>query len=95
MYEYDSLLDQDPYIQEQKDLERTLGRTEGRTESIKAFQDTIVEIVKICFPTLTELAQKNVIQLQNFDDLKQLVVQLSIAANQTAAQRLLTSIRIR
>ena len=88
MYEYDSLLDQDPYIREQKALVRTLGRTEG----IHAFQDTIVEIVKNRFPALTELAQKNVLQLQNFDDIKQLIVQLSIAANQTVAQRLLTSI---
>jgi hypothetical protein len=42
LHTYDSLLDQDPYIQEQKALERTLGRTEG----IQAFQDTIIEIVK-------------------------------------------------
>jgi two-component sensor histidine kinase len=92
LHTYDSLLDQDPYIQEQKALERTLGRTEGRIESIKTFQDTIVEIVKIRFPTLTELAQKKVMQLQNLADLKQLVVQLSISSDQVAAQQLLMSI---
>jgi two-component sensor histidine kinase len=92
LHTYDSLLDQDPYIQEQKALERTLGRTEGRVESIKTFQDTIVEIVKIRFPTLTELAQKKVMQLQNLADLKQLVVQLSISSDQVAAQQLLMSI---
>ncbi len=47
---YDSLLDQDPYLQQQKALERILGRTEG----IQAFQDTIIEIVKNRFPALVE-----------------------------------------
>jgi len=82
---YDSLLDQDPYLQQQKALERILGRTEG----IQAFQDTIIEIVKNRFPTLIELAQQRVVQIKQLDDLKQLVVQLSIAADQTAARRLL------
>jgi hypothetical protein len=82
---YDSLLDQDPYLQQQKALERILGRTEG----IQAFQDTIIEIVKNRFPTLIELAQQRVVQIKQLEDLKQLVVQLSIAADQTAARRLL------
>jgi hypothetical protein len=58
---YDSLLDQDPYFQEQKALERafgiTLGRTEAITEAIQAFQNAIVEIVKNRFPSLLDLAQ--------------------------------------
>ena len=82
---YDSLLDQDPYLQQQKALESILGRTEG----IQAFQDTIIEIVKNRFPTLIELAQQRVVQIKQLDDLKQLNVQLSIAADQTAARRLL------
>lgn len=82
---YDSLLDQDPYLQQQKALERILGRTEG----IQAFQDTIIEIVKNRFPTLIELAQQRVVQIKQLEDLKQLNVQLSIAADQTAARRLL------
>ncbi|HJT57903.1 MAG TPA: hypothetical protein VJ761_15480 [Ktedonobacteraceae bacterium] len=87
LHTYDSLLDQDPYIQEQKVLERTLGRTEG----VQAFQDAIVEIVKSRFPALTELAQRKVLQIQKLDVLKNLIVQLSIAANQTVAQSLLTN----
>ena len=82
---YDSLLDQDPYLQQQKALERILGRTEG----IQAFQDTIIEIVKNRFPPLIELAQQRVVQIKQLEDLKQLVVQLSITADQTAARRLL------
>ncbi len=84
---YDSLLDQDPYLQQQKALERILGRTEG----IQAFQDAIVEIVKNRFPTLVELAQQRVVQIKQLEDLKQLVVQLSTAADQVAARRLLMS----
>ena len=82
---YDSLLDEDPYFQEEKALERKLGLNEG----IQAFQRTIVEIVKSRFPALTELAQQRVVQIQEFDDLQQLVVQLSTVRNQTAARRIL------
>jgi hypothetical protein len=85
---YDSLLDQDPYIQ-QKALERALGTTLGRTEGIQAFQDAVVEIVKNRFPTLVELAQQRVVQIKQLEDLKQLNVQLSIVADQVAARRLL------
>ena len=69
----------------EKALERKLGLNEG----IQAFQKTIVEIVKSRFPTLTELAQQRVAQIQKLDDLQQLVVQLSTARNQTAARRIL------
>lgn len=90
---YDSLLDQDPYFQEQKALERafgiTLGRTEAITEAIQAFQNTVVEIVKNRFPTLLDLAQHRVMQIQEINALQRLVVQLSTARNQTTARRIL------
>ena len=82
---YDSLLDQDPYFQEEKALERKLGLNEG----IQAFQKTIVEIVKSRFPVLTELAQQRIAQVQHLDDLQHLSVQLATARNQTAAGRIL------
>jgi hypothetical protein len=82
---YDSLLDQDPYLQQQRALERALGRTEG----IQAFQNTIVEIVNNRFPTLLDLAQQKVVQIQEINALQRLVVQLSTARNQTAARRIL------
>jgi hypothetical protein len=90
---YDSLLDQDPYFQEQKALERafgiTLGRTEAITEAIQAFQNAIVEIVKNRFPTLLDLAQQRVVQIQEINALQRLVVQLSTARSQATAQRIL------
>jgi len=82
---YDSLLDQDPYFQEEKALERKLGLNEG----IQAFQRTIVEIVKSRFPALTELAQQRVAQIQELDDLQRLNIQLATVRNQTAARRIL------
>ena len=93
MQYYDSLLDQDPYFQEQKALERafgiTLGRTEAITEAIQAFQNTIVEIVKNRFPTLLDLTQHRVMQIQEINALQRLVVQLSTAPSQASAQRIL------
>ena len=91
LQEYDSLLDQDPYIQQQKALERALGTTLGRTEGVQAFQDAIIEIVKNRFPGLVKLAQQRVVQIKRLEDLKQLVVQLSIASDPVAARRLLMS----
>jgi hypothetical protein len=82
---FDSLLDQDPYVQEKIALERAL----ERNESIQAFQDTIVEIVKTRFPNLVELAQQRVVHIRKLDDLKRLNIQLSTASNQTAARRIL------
>lgn len=82
---YDSLLDMDPYFQEEKALERQLGLNEG----IQAFQRTIVEIVKSRFPALTELAQQRVAQVQELDDLQRLNIQISTARNQTATRRIL------
>jgi hypothetical protein len=86
---YDSLLDQDPYFQEQKSLERALGRTEGITEAIQAFQNAIVEIVNNRFPTLLDLAQQRVVQIQEINALQHLVVQLSTARSQASARRIL------
>ncbi len=82
---YDSLLDQDPYLQQQRALERAL----GRTEAIQAFQNTVVEIVKSRFPTLLDLAQQRVVQIQEIGALQHLVVQLSIARNYASARRIL------
>ena len=89
MQYYDSLLDQDPYFQEQKNLERAFGITLGRTEAIQAFQNTVVEIVKNRFPSLLDLAQRRVVQIQEINALQRLVVQLSTARNQATARRIL------
>lgn len=58
-------------------------------EGIQAFQDAIVEIVKHRFPALLKLVQRRVVEIKKLDDLKQLVIQLSTASDQTIARRLL------
>jgi hypothetical protein len=85
METYDSLLDSDPYIQQKVVLERAL----VRNEAIQTFRDTIIEITKIKFPALIELAQQRVTAIQKLEDLQQLTVQLATAPNQTAARRIL------
>ncbi|HEY6543238.1 MAG TPA: hypothetical protein VIZ18_20005 [Ktedonobacteraceae bacterium] len=85
MQTYDSLLDSDPYIQQKVALERTL----ERNEAVQAFRDTLIEITRNRFPTLTEIAQRRVAQIQTIESLQQLVVQLSLASDQATARRLL------
>lgn len=81
METYDSLLDSDPYLQEKLALERN--------EALQAFRNTVIEITKNRFPALTELAQKRAMNIQTIEDLQQLIVQLSLAPDQSAARRLL------
>lgn len=85
LHAFDSLLDQDPYLQEQRALERTLGRNEG----VQAFQDAVVEIVQRRFPTLVELTRRRVGHVQQIEVLKQLVVDISTARNQTEVRGIL------
>src|SRR5437764_4076888 len=47
LHTYDSLLDQDPYLQEQKALERSLGRSEGIYEGrVQELQQMLLEAVE-------------------------------------------------
>src|SRR5437016_3729252 len=55
---YDSLLDQNPYLQEQRALERALGRNEGITQGIQKWREAIVEITQRRFPTLVEVMRQ-------------------------------------
>jgi hypothetical protein len=82
---FDSLLDQDPSLQEQRAFERTLGRNEG----VQAFRDAVVEIVQRRFPALVELTRRRVEHVQQIEVLKQLVVDISTARNQTAVRGIL------
>jgi hypothetical protein len=89
---FDSLLNQDPYLQEQRALERSLGRNEGLTQGVQALRDATVEIAQRRFPALVELTRQRVEYIQQLDVLKQLVIDLSTAPNQTVARRILRNI---
>lgn len=90
LHTYDSLLNQDPYIQEQKALERALGRMEGE---VQAMRYVIVEITKHRFPLLTATVQHHVQNIQQIETLKDLAIQLSTAPDQASARRLLRNVQ--
>jgi hypothetical protein len=94
LHTYDSLLDQDPYIQEQKALERTLGRTEGRTEGIyegriQELQQMLLEVVEEQYPSLVGLAQQKIKQNLRLEVLRYLVRQICTAHDETTVRKLL------
>ncbi len=86
MQYYDSLLDQDPYIQEQKALERALGRNEGRMQEL---QQMLLEVVEERFPSLSALAQQKVKQPLRPEVLRQMVKQMFAAPDEATARRIL------
>ena len=71
MYPYDSLLDEDPDIQERiaRGIER--GKIEER-------QKTVIELV--------EVAQEQVVQLNKPDELSRLVKQIALAPDEATAR---------
>jgi len=93
---FDSLLDTDPYIQEQKALERslgiTLGKELGRTEGrIQELQQMLLETVEERFPSLVQLAQQKAKQNMKPEVLRQLVKQVIAAPNEVTARKLLNT----
>ena len=94
LHTYDSLLDQDPYIQEQKALERTLGRTEGRMEGIyegriQELQQILLEVVAEQYPSLVGLAQQKIKQNVRLEVLRHLVRQICSATDEATVRKLL------
>jgi hypothetical protein len=89
LHAFDSLLDQDPYIQEQRALERALGRNEGITEGVQTLRDIIVEMTQRRFPTLVEVMRQRVEHIQRIEVLKQLILDIYAARNQTEVRGIL------
>jgi hypothetical protein len=90
LHTYDSLLDQDPYIQEQKALERTLGRTEGIYEGrIQELRQMLLEVVEEQYPSLVGLAQQKIKQNLRPEVLRQLIKQIISATDESTARKLL------
>ncbi|MBE3560006.1 MAG: hypothetical protein IMW89_12375 [Ktedonobacteraceae bacterium] len=64
------------------------GRKEGQKEgSLKALRETLVEIVKVRFPALHELAKACVAVLEQPDALQKLTVQVSVARDEAEARQ--------
>ena len=79
---FDSLLEDDPYIQAQREL----GRVEGATREL---QQAVVEVVQGRFPALGELAQQTVRQESRPDALHLLIKQISAAPDEVFTRQLL------
>ena len=80
---FDELLEDDPYMQE------LVNRAEKRA-AVQALQRAVVSVIEVRFPALAELAQQQVIQINNLDNLQFLIQKLSIAPNESIAIWLLS-----
>lgn len=78
---YDSLLEQDAYVHEQRDR----GRTEGQ-------QKALLDLVEVRFPALVELAQQQVAHLNKSDELSRLMKQIALAPDEATARWLLSTL---
>jgi flagellar biosynthesis/type III secretory pathway protein FliH len=84
---FEKLLEQDPYIQQQ----RALGKAEGKAEGeIEALQKVVVNTVIDRFPTLVELAQQRIKQIKRPETFYLLISQLSTSPDESTARFILT-----
>ncbi len=89
---FDSLLDTDPYIQEQKALERSLGITLGKELGrIQELQQMLLETVEERFPSLVQLAQQKTKQNMKPEVLRQLVKHVIAAPDEVTVHKLLNT----
>jgi 2-oxo-4-hydroxy-4-carboxy--5-ureidoimidazoline (OHCU) decarboxylase len=84
MDQFDSLLEQSPYVKKKSAEAEERGIVEG-------LQKAIVTIVRRRFPALTELAQQQVAQINKPDVLDYLIEQVSTAPDEAMIRQLLRS----
>jgi hypothetical protein len=82
MDQFDSLLEQNPYVQKKS------AEAEEKGE-VKALQRSVVNIVRRRFPALTDLAQLQVTQINKPDVLDYLIEQVSTAPDEAMVRQLL------
>ncbi len=98
---FDSLLEQDPYIQELKDRVaaeaeakgKAKGKAEGEAEGeVKGLQVAVIEIVRRRFPALLDITQQRVERVRKPDALSQFVGQISTAPDEATAAWLISTL---
>jgi len=96
---FDSLLEQNPYIQELKNrvAAEAKGKAEGKAEGeaegeVKGLQVAVIEIVRRRFPSLLDIAQQRVERVRKPDALSQFVGQISTAPDEATAAWLITTL---
>jgi len=78
---YDSLLDQNPEIQER------VARGE-----IRGQQKALLDLIEARFPALVEMAQQQVAHLNKSDELSRLMKQIALAPDEATARWLLNTL---
>jgi predicted transposase YdaD len=94
---FDSLLEQDPYIQELKDRvaaeAEAKGKAKGKAEGeVKGLQVAVIEIVRRRFPALLDITQQRVERVRKPDALGQFVGQISTAPDEATAAWLISTL---
>lgn len=88
---YDNLLEQDPYVQNQRALGEIKGRVEGKAEGeLQAYRAMVVHAVSSRFPALVELAQQRVARIDSADLLRGLIDLVYTAPDENTARWLLS-----
>jgi hypothetical protein len=82
MEQFDSLLEQNPYVQKKS------AEAEEKGE-VKALQRSVVNLIRRRFPALTDLAQLQVTQINKPDVLDYLIEQVSTAPDEAMVRQLL------
>ena len=78
MEDFDSLLDESPFVQKRK--------AEALTEGL---QKALVAVIRGRFPDLAEFAQQHVVKITKPDVLEYLIEQVSISPDETIIRQLL------
>ncbi len=97
---WDSLLEQDPWIQKMRREEREQGHLTGLTEGhltglteghltglTEGVQNAVINLLSIRFPALAQQGTTDIRRIQSIDDLNHLLAELVTAPNEIAAQR--------
>ena len=74
-HNYDSLLDEDPDVQERI----IRGKIEGQRKAV-------IDFIEVRFPTLLEVAQEQVVHLNKSDELSRLMKQVALAPDEATAR---------
>ena len=91
---FDELLEQDEFVQRQRERGLQEGRLEGKIEGkiegqIEAYQTILVNIVKNKFPSLEDLAQRRAAQTRKIDALSEVIQLLSAVNDENTARFIL------
>ncbi len=101
MDEFGSLLDDNPFVERRKAEAEEKGRREGRQEGLveglvegeaKGLQESVVTIVEVRFPPLTELAQQRIAQIDKPDALRLLLKGVVSAPDEATARWVLDTL---